>query len=316
MNDVDISLILPVFNEGDHLAQSLQVILGVIDSVTPSYEVILVNDGSQDSTWDIVTAAAAANPKVRGVSFSRNLGKESAILAGLRHAAGRAVILMDADLQHPPMLIPEMVRLWREEKYDIVNARKSWRGRENAVQRMLAKSFYAIYAALTGANIRNASDFKLMDRRVVTLYGALEERNLFFRGLIPWMGFRQADVMFEVQDRAGGGTKWPPLRRLLLGMDAITSFSSVPLQLVTLCGFTFMLAAVAMILQTFFVWMSGEAVEGFTTVIILLLVIGGLLMLSLGIIGQYLARIYQEIKRRPHYIVRDKIGLRDDAQAR
>lgn len=307
--DIVLSLVLPVFNEADHLEFSFNIIRSVLDTLTLPYEVIIVDDGSKDNTWTVIEGLTQQNSVVKGISFSRNFGKESAIVAGLRQARGQAVILMDADLQHPPMLIPEMTRIWREGLYQVINAQKTFRGDESYILKFLSGSFYFVYRIFTGFDLKNQSDFKLLDRRVVDAYLALEERNLFFRGIIPWLGFSQTYVGFQVQARASGGSKWPLVRRFLLGVSSITSFSTVPLQFVTLCGFLFLFLAVGMIVQTLYNWAEGRAVEGFTTVIILLLVIGFLLMFSLGVIGEYLAKIYQESKRRPQYIVRNSVRI-------
>lgn len=304
-----LSLVLPAYNEGDHLRTSLDVFKNHLDRLNTTWEIILVNDGSRDETWSIIREAATADPRIKGLSFSRNFGKEQAIRAGIERTSGHAVILMDSDLQHPPAIIGEMMRLWQDDGNKIVNAVKRHRGHETFLQKKFAEYFYALYSLLTGEDLRNQSDFKLLDRAVVDHYLSLEERNLFFRGMIPWMGFKRASISFEVQDRACGVSKWSFFSRFLYSLNAITAFSTVPLNIVSFVGLAFLLAAILMTILTFLQWLNGQAVEGFTTVIILLLITGSVLMVALGIIGQYIAKIYHEIKRRPYFLIEDDVGL-------
>jgi glycosyltransferase involved in cell wall biosynthesis len=308
-NQPILSVVLPAYGEGDHIAASLRVIRDQAAATGADFELVVVDDGSPDSTWPELQRLAAELPELRAISLARNFGKEGAIRAGLEIARGEAVVLMDCDLQHPPELIPEMFRLWRQDGYHVVNAVKEDRGREGFVLRFCAQSFYRLFERLSGVELTNASDFKLLDRRVVDVLCDLPERNIFFRGIVPWIGYRQTALPFQVQERTGGTTKWSPLRRAYLAVNAIVSFSAVPLQFVTALGILFFLFSLVLAGQTLFVKLSGGAVEGFTTVILVLAVMGSILMVSLGIIGQYLAKIYQELKRRPRYLIKEQIRV-------
>src|SRR5262245_58969589 len=209
---------------------------------------------------------------------------------------------MDGDGQHPPSLIPELVRAWQAGSVDVVEAVKQERGDESWLQRLSARGFNALTSRLSGYDLREATDFKLLDRSVVAEWRAMPERNLFFRGMVAWLGFRHVQVPFSVSTRAGGSSSFTPRALVSLGLTAITAFSTVPLRLVTLVGGLFLLVSVALGVQTLWMWGSGRAVSGFTTVILLLLVLGSALLIGLGVIGEYLARIYQEVKGRPRYV--------------
>lgn len=299
----DLSIVIPAFREGAHLSASLAKIADVVRRNELNFELIVVDDGSDDDSWNILCQLAEELSELRAISFTRNFGKEAAIAAGLAHAEGTAVVVMDADLQHPPDLIPDMVRLWREQGCEIVNAVKRDRGKESAWSRFAATAFYDLFAKLTSLRLKDGSDFKLLDRRVVDAYGKLPERQLFFRGLISWFGYQQCSLPFEVERRTAGDAKWNTTARAIMAANAFTSFSAVPLQLVTLVGLLTLIVSFGLGVQTLYIWVTGRAVEGFTTVILLLLAIGAILMISLGIIGQYLAKIYDELKARPRYLI-------------
>ncbi|MBI5640988.1 MAG: glycosyltransferase family 2 protein [Nitrospirae bacterium] len=305
-----ISVVMPVYREGSSLRSVLDVLVEVLLSLKESFEVILVDDGSPDDTWVVIEQASMQYPVIRAVRLSRNFGKESAICAGLEMASGKAVIVMDGDLQHPPQLIPEMVRLWRESKADVVEAVKDDRGQESFVNRIGAGLFYSVFSRLSGYDLDRASDYKLIDRRVVDAWLTMGERNLFFRGMISWLGFRHLKIPFTVPERAGGQSGWSLFRLIKLAVTAVTSFSSLPLHLITLSGGVFLFFGMILGLQTLFNKLTGKAVSGFATVILLLLIIGSLLMISLGIIGEYIARIYEEVKRRPRYLISEKLERR------
>jgi dolichol-phosphate mannosyltransferase len=272
-----------------------------------AYEFIVIDDGSPDGTWGILSENASDFPTLRAVRLSRNFGKEHALCAGLEIAKGDAVIVMDADGQHPPSLIPEMIRTWRESGADIVDATKTHRGEESVFDKLSAGLFYKMWNKLSGFELTGASDFKLMGRRAVDAYLQMEERNVFFRGMTAWMGFKRATVPFEVVPRGSGASNWSVWKRVRLAIDGISGFSALPLHLVTMAGLVFLFFSVIFGIYTLALQISGRSVSGFATVILLLLIIGSLLMISLGIIGIYLARIYEEIKRRPRYIVAQTI---------
>jgi glycosyltransferase involved in cell wall biosynthesis len=239
--------------------------------------------------------------------LSRNFGKELALCAGLERARGDAVIVMDGDGQHPPELLPEMVRLWQTSGVDIVEAVKSKRGQESFSQRFGAFLFYVFLSKLAGVNLKGTSDFKLMSRRALDAWLQMEERNVFFRGMTAWLGFARVQVPFEVPVRAAGETGWSFPTRFKLALTGLSAFSWLPLQFVTLAGLVFFVFSVLFGIYTLILQLTGRSVSGFATVILLLLIIGSLLMLSLGIIGEYLARIYEEVKRRPRYVIASSI---------
>ena len=298
-----------MYNESDHVARVLEEITTHVAAATDSFEIVAVDDGSRDDTWDRLAAESRQRLPLRAVRLSRNFGKEHALTAGLQATRGRAVLVMDGDLQHPPSLIPEMMRCWRAGNCDVVEAVKRRRGSESWRSRLGAGAFYGALKVLSGFDLRGASDFKLLDRRVVDAWRQMPERNLFFRGMIAWLGFRCHRIEFDVADRVGGASKWSLFALARLALCAITAFSSTLLQLVTFAGLLFFLFAVGMAVQTFVTWVRGHAVTGFATVILLLLMVGSLLMISMGLIGLYLARIYDEVKGRPRYVVAEAVGF-------
>lgn len=303
-----LSVVMPLYREGSHLRTVLAAVRDALATADVFYEFVLVDDGSPDDTWAVISEEARDSPMVRAARLSRNFGKESALCAGLELARGDAVVVMDGDGQHPPSLLPEMVRIWRVTDADIVEAVKTTRGPESPLGKLSAGLFYVIWNKLSGFELKGASDFKLMNRRTVNAWLQMEERNVFFRGMTAWLGFTRVQIPFEVAGRVGGQSGWSYLRRLKLALTGISAFSSLPLQLITFAGVFFLLFALVVGAQTLFVILSGKAVSGFATVIFLLLFIGSLLMISLGIIGEYLARIYEEVKRRPRYVIGQSIG--------
>lgn len=302
-----LSVVMPVFREAAHLPVILTEVRSFLAHCGLPYELMLVDDGSPDDTWRVITAEAKNCKAIRALRLSRNFGKESAVCAGLEHAPGEAVIVMDADGQHPPSLIPGMVSLWRTSGADIVEAVKRRRGRESLSSKFAALTFYLILNKLSGFQFKGASDFKLMNRKAVDTWLKMHERNVFFRGMTVWMGFTTVQIPFEVVPRSAGQSTWSVLKRVKLALVGITAFSSFPLHLVTFAGLAFMGLSVILGAETLYLKLAGHAVSGFATVILLELIIGSFLMISLGIIGEYLARIYEEVKGRPRYIVAESI---------
>ena len=248
-------------------------------------------------------ALATEDARIRGLEFSRNFGKEAAIFAGLSAARGGCAVVMDCDLQHPPRTIVEMYRLW-EQGFEIVEGVKNTRGNESALHRQFTNGFYKIISALTGFDMSNASDFKLLDKKVVDILLDMPERKTFFRALSFWVGFKTCQVRYDVAERVFGTTKWSFFKLMQYAVSNIVSFSTKPLTAVSYMGVLSMIAGVILGVQTLIRWAMGRALAGFTTVILLLLLIGGGILLGLGIIGSYVAAIYQEVKGRPRYIVR------------
>ena len=298
-----ISIVIPVHNESHVISETLKETIQVVLGISQQYEILIIDDGSSDGTWETVSAISQHNHNIKMIRFSRNFGKEAAVLAGLKFSRGKAVVVMDGDLQHPPTVLQEMFHRWQEEGYHVVHGVKTSRQKETAVKGLFVRLFYASMTLLSGYNLNQATDYKLLDRRVVDHYIALSENVRFFRGLVPWLGFRNVSVSFFPENRVAGKSKWSRFSLVTLAVRAICSFSSLPMQVVTFMGGMMFIASILLGIQTLFMKLSGRAVEGFTTVILLLLFIGSILMVSLGIIGQYLAMIYEEIKGRPPFII-------------
>jgi len=303
-----LSVILPAFNEQDNIQNAFLTISRTLEESAIPFEIIFIDDGSADSTYARIQELSAGHPQVGGISFSRNFGKEAAIFAGLEAASGACCLVMDCDLQHPPALIPEMYRLWKDG-YEVVEGVKASRGKENPLHTLCAKGFYHLISSATGFDMSRASDFKLLDRKAVEALLILPERAPFFRALSSWIGFKSIAIPFEVQERTAGTSKWSLWSLVKYAIRNITSFSGIPMQLVTLLGWVMLLASIVLGIQSLYKYFSGTALEGFTTVILLQLIIGSTLMISLGIIGHYISRIYDEIKARPRYIIRKRCGL-------
>ena len=306
-----ISVVIPLYKEAANLRPLLTGVTSALAKTGSPFELIVIDDGSPDETWHILTEEAKALATLRGFRLSRNFGKELALCAGLERARGDAVVVMDGDGQHPPELLPDMVRLWQTTGADIVEAVKSKRGPESFSQRFGALLFYIVFSKLAGVNLKGTSDFKLMSRRALDAWLDMEERNVFFRGMTAWLGFARVQIPFEVPVRAAGKTGWSLPTRFKLALTGLSAFSWLPLQFVTLAGLLFFVFSVLFGIYTLALQLAGRSVSGFATVILLLLIIGSLLMLSLGIIGEYLARIYEEVKRRPRYVIASSIEPSD-----
>lgn len=304
-----LSVVLPAYNEEKMLSKAAKTISGILEDAAISYELIFVNDGSKDNTWQEIEKAARENSHIVGIHFSRNFGKESAIFAGLAGATGDCCAVMDCDLQHPPETLVEMYRLW-EQGYEVVEGVKRSRGKESALHRASAGLFYRMISRAVQIDMSRASDFKLMDRKAVDALLAMPERNAFFRALSSWIGYRTAAVEFDVQEREEGESKWSTWSLVKYAITNIVAFSAVPLQIVTVAGVLVFLFALVMGIQTLAKFFLGHAVEGFTTVILLILIIGSIIMISLGIIGYYISKIYEEVKGRPRYLVSKRIDGR------
>ena len=307
-----LSIVLPTYNEEDNIERAYKAIRDVLIPENIDFELIYVNDGSRDGSFDkILNVSKTVDVAVvKGISFSRNFGKEAAILAGLANASGDVCAVMDCDLQHPPETLVSMYRLW-EQGYEVIEGVKRTRGKENPFYRGFANLLYKLISKAAGVDMKRASDFKMLDRKVVDEYIKLPERNIFFRALSSWMGYKSIAVEFDVKERATGRSKWSLDSLVHYAVGSISSFSTAPMQLITLSGVFFFFFSLVLGIQSVIKWGSGKALEGFTTVILLLLIIGSLIMISLGIIGYYLARIYEEIKGRPRYIVDQVIDSRE-----
>jgi len=302
-----LSVIIPAYNEEKMVKKAAQTIGAILQSNNIEYELIFVNDGSKDFTGEILKEIALEDKRIKVINFSRNFGKEAAIFAGLSYSIGQACVVIDCDLQHPPETILEMYRLWKDG-FEVVEGIKSSRGTESRLKKFMSESFYNIISVLSGIDMKNMSDFKLLDRKAVNVLINMPEKQIFFRALSSWIGFKSTEVTYDVRDREAGETKWSMLSLFKYALSNITSFSSAPLQLITMAGVIFLVFALVLGVQSLYKRISGQAVEGFTTVILLLLIIGSLIMVSLGIIGYYISKIYEEIKSRPRYIVKSVVN--------
>ncbi len=298
-----LSVILPSYNEEGNIANTAKVLSETLTNAEIEYELIFVSDGSTDGTYEAIIEESKKNSKIKGLEFSRNFGKEASIFAGLSVACGDACIVMDCDLQHPADIVPKMYKLW-EEGYEIVEGVKSSRGKEGIFHKAFAGMFYGIMSKLIKMDMKNSSDFKLIDRKVVNVLLELKEHNTFFRALTFWAGFKTTSISYDVAERQYGTSKWSFRSLFRYAIYNATSFSTLPLQLITHMGVLCIILSIILGIQTLVKYFMGHAMEGFTTVILLILIVGGFVMLSLGIVGHYLARIYEEVKGRPKFIIK------------
>ena len=305
-----LSVILPSYNEEKMIAKATERMAEILQPEKIDYELLFIDDGSRDNTWAQINEAAGKDSHVVGVHFSRNFGKEAAMFAGLEQAKGDCCVVIDCDLQHPPEKIVEMDRLW-EQGYEVVEGIKEDRGEESGLHKFAANSFYGLISKATGMDMSSSSDFKLLDRKVVDTLNSLPERNVFFRALSFWVGYKKTSVSYCVQERTEGVSKWSTKSLIKYALTNISSFSSAPLHIVTVLGFIMLAVAFVLGIIALVQKISGVALGGFTTVILLLLFSASVIMISLGIIGYYIARIYDEIKGRPRYIISRICGRED-----
>lgn len=310
-----LSILLPIYNEEKGLAENFARLQQSLQGIAMPIEFVLVDDGSRDGSWDLMRGFRSLEAKntIHCLRFSRNFGKEAAIFAGLDHAQGDCVLVMDADLQHPPEKIPDMLALW-QEGYQVVEGIKEDRGKESGLHRAFSKLFYGMLSRASGIAMENTSDFKLMDRKVVEVLKSLPERSTFFRALSFWTGFRRIQISYRVQDRKYGESKWSTFSLIRYALKNIASFSTFPMQLVTGLGFVLFVFSAVLALISLVQKIRGTALGGFTTVIILLGLVGSGIMFSLGIIGFYIALIYDEVRQRPRYILAEEKRAGQDVQ--
>lgn len=299
-----ITMVIPAYNEAANVVHIVEAIDKIVKGLDYDFEFMFIDDGSTDDTYARLVDLAERRNDINVIKFSRNFGKEAALCAGLNYCKSDAAIILDADLQHPPHIIQGMIYEW-EQGAHVVDAVKIVRQKENIVKRVLSLSFYRLMHMLTGINLTGASDYKLLDRKAIEILNTLEEKNRFFRGLTSWVGFRHSRIEFRVEERKEGVTKWNLMRLIKLSLDAITSYTSKPLHVVTLFGLFTLAFSVLLGLQTLYNKLYGHAVSGFTTVILILLLMSSIIMISIGVLGLYLSRIFNEVKNRPIYIVED-----------
>lgn len=305
---VSISCVIPCHNEARNLDQLLPLLRDVLVACTKTWEVILVDDGSTDHTHEVALQWADV-PGFRSLQLSRNFGKEAALTAGLQEATGDVVVMMDADLQHPPSLIPEFMRQWRAGA-DVAYALRQSRDDESPFKRLGALGFYALINAADGVTVpAGAGDFRLMDRVVVDALLALPERNRFMKGLYAWVGFRTVAVPYAPAARAHGQSSFKMLRLMALSLDGLTSFTNWPLRAVSVVGLVLaMLAFVYGAYLSIVYLMYGHAVSGWTTLEVSLMLLAGIQLISLGVVGEYVGRVFAEVKQRPLFVVRSRAG--------
>ena len=304
-----LSVVIPAFNEQEMVPAAAGQIDGILSRAGIPHELIFIDDGSRDATWAEIRAESEHRDTVRGVHFSRNFRKEAAIFAGLQAAGGDCVAVIDCDLQHPPEKLVEMYRLW-EQGVEVVEGVKTDRGEESLAHRVAAKTFYRLISEATHIDMTRASDFKLLDRKAVNVLLSMREKRAFFRALSSWIGFRTAEVPYEVRERAAGESKWSTWLLIKYALSNITAFTSLPLHLITGCGAASFLAALIVGIVSIVRLAMGRVVTGLTGAVILLLFLSGLIMVGLGIIGYYLGNIYMEIQDRPRFIVSETCGVR------
>lgn len=294
-----ISVVIPVFNEEKGIKHNVNEIIKYLPD---DYEMVLVDDGSKDDSWKEISTLVEDNKRIIGVRFSRNFGKEAAVMAGVSNAKGDAVIVMDSDLQHPPEYIPKLIEKWKDG-YKIVETVKKNRGKESLLYKISTGLFYNILKKMSGLDMANSSDYKLLDRAVVDKIKEFKEGQLFFRGLVDWVGFDKYILEIDIKERKIGKSKFKFKSLFKLAINAITSFSSSLLYITAFLGGIFFVSAVILAIQTLYNKIVGVSATGFTTVILLQLIIGSLVMFCLAIIGIYVGKIYEEVKRRPQYII-------------
>ena len=297
-----LSVIIPAYNE----AETLKAVKDKLDTILAGagidYEVLFIDDGSTDNTWNIIKELHESDRRIKGVHFSRNFGKDSAIFAGLKRCKGDCTAVMDCDLQHPPEKLVDMYKLW-EQGFEVIEGIKNTRGSESSFRRASANLFYRVMSKVTRIDMSDTSDFKLLDRKVVNALAKLPEHRMFFRTLSSWVGYKRANVTYDVGERVAGSSKWSTGKLMRYAASSVTSFTSRPMQIVTWFGVLVFLISVVVGIWALVDKIMGRAIEGMTTVIFLLLFIGSIIMISLGIIGYYIARIFEEVQARPRYIV-------------
>lgn len=310
-----LTVVVPMLNEEKGIQALVARLKPALEATGLAWDVLFVDDGSRDATPDILRRLHAADPRLKAISFSRNFGKELAVAAGLDHATGDAVVLMDADLQHPPEIIGDFVAKWFEG-YDVVYGQRDDRQADSLPRRVFSKVFYGTFKAMSGTTLPDgAGDFRLLDRKAVDALRRMRERVRFNKGLYAWIGFKSTGVVFNVPPRFDGGTSRFSIRRLWrFALDGLVSFTTMPLRVWSYIGVAVSVLAFLYIVGFLFkMLVYGGGASGFPTLIISILFLGGVQLISLGVIGEYLGRMYEEVKGRPLYIVADRIGLDDEA---
>ncbi len=301
----ELTVVVPAFNEEENLRPMADRVRAALEGLVDGFEVIFVDDGSRDGTWEGIGRLAEEDPRIRGLRFARNFGHQAAVTAGVDAARGQAVVLIDADLQDPPEVIPELVEKWRAG-FEVVYAQRKAREGETLFKKVTAALFYRILHRVTDVDIPvDTGDFRLMGPRAVEAFRALPERNRFIRGLVSWIGFPQTAVLYKRQPRHAGETKYPFRKMLRFALDALTSFSFLPLRTATFLGFAASVFAFLYILVVLVLKAVGISWSGYTSLMASILFLGGVQLIMIGVLGEYIGRIFDEVKRRPLYLVGD-----------
>ncbi|QTN30477.1 glycosyltransferase family 2 protein [Rhodoferax sp. AJA081-3] len=305
-----MSLVVPAYNESENISQFLNAVKVVLQPTGLSYEIIMVNDGSRDDTLAILVEAVSENAHLRVIDLTRNFGKEAALTAGLDAATGNAVIPMDADLQHPPELIPQLIHHWREG-YDVVLCRRASRNTDHWLQRWFSNFFYKVHNAVSDHAIPpDVGDFRLLDKKVVAALRLLPERRRFMKGIFSWVGFRSTVVEFEANERYAGKSSFSGWKLWNFALEGITSFSTLPLRIWTYVGGLVSIFAIGYAIKVVIsTLVSGTDLPGYPSLFCAILFLGGVQLIGIGVLGEYIGRIYSEVKQRPIYLVRSRFGF-------
>lgn len=307
----EISIVVPLYNEEGNVAVLIQRIESAVKSISSSFEIILVDDGSRDKTFITCQDLTKNNPQLKIISLSRNFGHQIALTAGIQHAVGGLIVSLDGDLQHPPELIPDLVKK-AKEGFDIVNTIRVETKDAGLMKRVSSKGFYKIINRLSDTKIiEGAADFRLMTRKAADAFLLLEERDRFTRGLISWMGFNQAFVTFQADVRLSGKSKYTIRKMFRFALNGVTSFSSRPLRISFYIGLIISLLGMIYALYALIMYFKGETIQGWASLTIVVLLMGGVQLISIGIIGEYLSRVYNEVKRRPLYMIKSSVGFQE-----
>ncbi len=302
----ELSVVIPAYNEEANIRPMVERLLEAVAPVVAGLEIVFVDDGSGDGTWAAISELASEDPRVRGIRFARNFGHQAALTAGVDAARGRAVVIIDADLQDPPEVIPEMVARWREG-FEVVYGQREEREGETWFKKATARWFYRLLSRITSVEIPvDTGDFRLMGPQAVAAFRSLPERNRFIRGLVAWLGFPQTAVRYRRKPRAAGETKYPLRKMVRLALDGIVGFSYLPLRLATLLGFAVSGLSFLYILVVIGLKVAGINWPGYTSLMASILFLGGVQLIMIGILGEYIGRIFDEVKRRPLYLVRER----------
>lgn len=305
-----VSIIIPCYNETGNIKVLYQRILESVNKLDVDYELIFIDDGSIDETFNIIKSLHKENSKAKLVSFSRNFGHQAAIIAGLDFCKGDCAIMMDADLQHPPELIPEMISLWKDG-FEIVNTIRDETSSETFFKKLTSRGFYKLINMISKTKIEAGSaDFRLLDRKVIESFKEIGEYSIFIRGMINWMGFNSTQIHYSSSERFSGASKYSIRKMISFALDGITSSSSMPLHISMVLGLLISLLSFIYLVYALYIrFFTNEALEGWTSIIISVLFIGGIQLISIGILGEYLGKIFYEVKKRPRYIINKRIGF-------